>query len=139
MDNILALIPQRAPIVMVDEFVGIENSVSRTRFAVYNENIFVDNNDKLSECGLIEHIAQSAAARVGYIFTTNNKPIPLGYIGSVNDFKLIENPRVGQTIETTIEVIQEVFGITLIAAKCTIDDREIASCRMKIFLDTNEA
>ena len=139
MDSILDLIPQRAPIVMVDEFLGIDNNVSRTRFAVYKENIFVDNNDKLSECGLIEHIAQSAAARVGYIFTTNNKPIPLGYIGSVNDFKLIENPRVGQTIETTIEVIQEVFGITLIAAKCTIDDREIASCRMKIFLDTNEA
>lgn len=138
MDNILALIPQRAPIVMVDEFVGIEDNVSRTRFAVYNENIFVDD-DSLSECGLIEHIAQSAAARVGYIFTSNNKPIPLGYIGSVNDFKLIENPRVGQTIETTIEVIQEVFGITLIAAKCSVEGEEIASCRMKIFLDTNEA
>lgn len=138
MNNILALIPQRAPIVMVDEFVGIEDNVSRTRFAVYNENIFVDD-DSLSECGLIEHIAQSAAARVGYIFTTNNKPIPLGYIGSVNDFKLIENPRVGQTIETTIEVIQEVFGITLIAAKCSVEGEEIASCRMKIFLDTNEA
>lgn len=138
MDNILALIPQRAPIVMVDEFVGIEDSVSRTRFAVYNENLFVDD-EILSECGLIEHIAQSAAARVGYIFTSNNKPIPLGYIGSVNDFKLVENPRVGQTIETTIEVIQEVFGITLIAAKCSVEGREIASCRMKIFLDTNEA
>ena len=138
MDNILALIPQRAPIVMVDEFVGIENSVSRTRFAVYNENIFVDDGI-LSECGLIEHIAQSAAARVGYIFTTNNKPIPLGYIGSGNDFKLVENPKVGQTIETSIEVIQEVFGITLIAAKCTVEGREAASCKMKIFLDTNEA
>lgn len=138
MDNILALIPQRAPIVMVDEFVGIEDSVSRTRFAVYNENLFVDD-EILSECGLIEHIAQSAAARVGYIFTSNNKPIPLGYIGSVNDFKLVENPKVGQTIETTIEVIQEVFGITLIAAKCSVEGREIASCRMKIFLDTNEA
>ena len=70
MDNILDLIPQRAPIVMVDEFLGIEDSVSRTRFTVTQDNIFVDNN-KLSECGLIEHIAQSAAARVGYIFRSN--------------------------------------------------------------------
>jgi predicted hotdog family 3-hydroxylacyl-ACP dehydratase len=76
MDSILELIPQRAPIVMVNEFVGIEGNVSRTRFAVYNENIFVDNGC-LSECGLIEHIAQSAAARVGYIFKSNNQPIPL--------------------------------------------------------------
>lgn len=138
MDSILELIPQRAPIVMVNEFVGIEGNVSRTRFAVYNENIFVDNGC-LSECGLIEHIAQSAAARVGYIFKSNNQPIPLGYIGSVNDFKLVENPRVGETIETTIEVIQEVFGITLIEAHCSIEGREVASCKMKIFLDTNEA
>ena len=72
MDNILDLIPQRAPIVMVDEFLGIDNNVSKTRFTVKEENIFVDNN-QLSECGLIEHIAQSAAARVGFIFKNNQQ------------------------------------------------------------------
>ena len=60
MDNILDLIPQRAPIVMVDEFLGIQENLSRTRLTVSKENIFVDN-DRMSECGLIEHIAQSAA------------------------------------------------------------------------------
>ena len=44
MDNILDLIPQRAPIVMVDEFLGIEENVSRTRFTVREDNIFVDGN-----------------------------------------------------------------------------------------------
>lgn len=134
MDNILELIPQRAPIVMVDEFVGIDENISRTRFTVYEENIFVDNN-KLSECGLIEHIAQSAAARVGYIFKSNNQPIPIGYIGSVNNFELNELPQVGDTVSTTIEILQEVFNITLIKAVCHIGDREIASCKMKIFLE----
>lgn len=134
MDNILELIPQRAPIVMVDEFVGIDENISRTRFTVYEENIFVDNN-KLSECGLIEHIAQSAAARVGYIFKSNHQPIPIGYIGSVNNFELNELPQVGDTVSTTIEILQEVFNITLIKAVCHIGDREIASCKMKIFLE----
>lgn len=134
MDNILELIPQRAPIVMVDEFVGIDENISRTRFTVYEENIFVDNN-KLSECGLIEHIAQSAAARVGYIFKSNHQPIPIGYIGSVNNFELNELPQVGDTVSTTIEILQEVFNITLIKAVCLIGDREIASCKMKIFLE----
>ena len=138
MDNILDLIPQRAPIVMVDEFLGIDNNVSRTRFTVYEENIFVDDN-KLSECGIIEHIAQSAAARVGYIFKSNQQPIPIGYIGSINNFELIESPRVGDTVSTTIEIIQEVFNITLIKACCHVGDKEIASCKMKIFLEQNEA
>ena len=138
MNNILDLIPQRAPIVMVDKFLGIDNNVSRTRFTVYNDNIFV-NNGEFSECGLIEHIAQSAAARVGYIFKSKNLPIPIGYIGSINNFVIYQNPKVGEAINTTIEIIQEVFNITLIQAYCHIDGKEIASCRMKIFLENNEA
>lgn len=134
MDSILDLIPQRAPIVMVDEFLGIDNNVSRTRFTVKEENIFVDDN-QLSECGLIEHIAQSAAARVGFIFKSKQQPIPIGYIGSVNNFELNKLPQVGDDISTTIEIIQEVFNITLIKACCCIGDEEIASCKMKIFLE----
>lgn len=134
MDSILDLIPQRAPIVMVDEFLGIDNNVSRTRFTVKEENIFVDDN-QLSECGLIEHIAQSAAARVGFIFKSKQQPIPIGYIGSVNNFELNKLPPVGDDISTTIEIIQEVFNITLIKASCCIGDEEIASCKMKIFLE----
>lgn len=135
---ILDLIPQRAPIVMVDEFLGIDNNISKTRLSVKDDNIFVDDG-MLSECGLIEHIAQSAAARVGYVFKTNNQEIPIGYIGSVNNFELKEFPKVGEVISTEIEIIQEVFNITLIQAKCYINDVEIASCKMKIFLDNNEA
>ncbi len=133
MDNILDLIPQRAPIVMVDKFLGIEGNMSRTCLTVSEENIFVDNG-KMSECGLIEHIAQSAAARIGYIFKTNNQPIPIGYIGSINKFELKDFPKAGDVVSTTIEVIQEVFNVTLIQARCYVDDVEIASSKMKIFL-----
>lgn len=138
MDNILDLIPQRAPIVMVDEFLGMDDNVSRTSLSVREDNIFV-NNGLLSECGLIEHIAQSAAARVGYIFNSKNQPIPIGYIGTVNDFKIVANPKVGDTISTTIEILQEVFNITLIQAHCYVGESEIATCKMKIFLENNEA
>ena len=138
MGNILDLIPQRAPIVMVDEFLGMEDNMSRTRFTIHKDNIFVDD-DRLSECGLIEHIAQSAAARVGYIFSAKNLPIPIGYIGSVNNFVVSSRPAVGDTVTTTIEIIQEVFSITLIEAHCYVDGVEIATCRMKIFLEDNGA
>ena len=137
MDKILNLIPQRPPIVMVDKFLGIDGNKSNTSLTVREDNIFVDSG-VMSECGLIEHIAQSAAARVGYLFTESNKTIPIGYIGSVNNFEIKEFPKLGETIFTTIEVIQEVLGITLIQAHCYINNVDIASCKMKIFLDTNE-
>ncbi len=136
--TILDLIPQRPPIVMVDEFLGIDDGVSKSCLTVRGDNIFVDDG-RLSECGLIEHIAQSAAARVGYIFRSRGQAVPIGYIGSVNNFELADSPKVGDTISTTIEVVQEVFNITLIKACCRIGEREIASCRMKIFLESDEA
>ena len=137
MDNIISLIPQRAPIVMVDKFIGVDGNLSKTALTVAEGNIFVDGGE-MSECGLIEHIAQSAAARVGYLFTEAGKPIPIGYIGSVNNFEIKQFPKVGETISTIIEVIQEVMGITLIMAHCYINEVEIASCKMKIFLEVNE-
>ena len=124
MANIIDLIPQRAPIVMVEEFLGIEDNVSRTRLTVQCDNIFVDD-DTLSECGLIEHIAQSAAARVGYIFKSKDMPIPLGFIGSVNNFAISKHPVVGDEIVTEIEIIQEVLSITLIEARCFVSDEEV--------------
>lgn len=123
---------------MVDEFLGIDDGVSKSCLTVRGDNIFVDDN-LLSECGLIEHIAQSAAARVGYIFRSRGQEVPIGYIGAVNNFEIGEHPAVGDSIVTAIEVVQEVFNITLIKAQCRVGDREIASCRMKIFLDNNEA
>ena len=135
--NILDLIPQRAPIVMVDKFLGIDEGVSHTEFNVLEDNIMVEDG-VLSECGLIEHIAQSAAARVGYIFKSENKDVPIGYIGSVNKFTVDALPPVGSIIKTEVKVLQEVGGISLIEAVCKIAGEHIADCRMKIFLDIND-
>lgn len=137
MTDILGLIPQRPPIVMVDRFFGLEAGVSRTGLLVREDNLFVDGG-VLDECGLIEHIAQSAAARAGYAGMREGRPVSLGFIGSVNDFRLLSLPEVGDCILTEITVIQEVFRITLIEARCRVDGKEIASCRMKIFLDRQE-
>lgn len=134
--DILDLIPQRPPIVMVDRFLGFEDGVSHTEFAVSGDNILVEEGH-LTECGLIEHIAQSAAARVGHVFRSEGKEVPVGYIGSVNKFTIDSLPPAGCLIRTEIKVIQEVMGISLIEAECKVDGRHIAGCRMKIFLDTD--
>ena len=99
--EILDLIPQRAPIVMVDRFLGIEDGISRTELYVREDNIFVKDSH-LTECGLIEHIAQSAAARVGYVFRSEGQEVPVGYIGSVNKFSIDMLPAIGNVISTEV-------------------------------------
>ena len=121
-EGILNLIPQRPPIVMVDSFFGIEKNHSYSGLTVTADNIFYETG-KLQEAGIIEHIAQSAAARIGFL-----------YIGSVDKLKIYDLPKNGMKLFTEITVVQEVFDITLISAQVKVEDKLIAECRMKIFI-----
>ena len=127
--EIIDLIPQREPIVMVDKFVGITNGISETQLTIKNDNIFVEN-DCFTDFGLIEHIAQSAAAR------KKKKPISIGYIGAISNMEIVFLPKINDILETRIEILQEVFNITLIKAESFTDGRLAASCQMKIFLNS---
>lgn len=132
-DDILKLIPQRPPIVMVDSFFGIEEDRSYSGLTVTADNIFCEAG-KLQETGLIEHIAQSAAARIGYLYTQKGEEVPLGFIGSVDKLKVYNLPEIGMKLFTEITVVQEVFDITLIAAQVKAGEELMAECRMKIFI-----
>lgn len=133
-EGILNLIPQRPPIVMVDTFYGIENDCSYSGLTITPDNIFCQEG-KLQEAGIIEHIAQSAAARIGYIYLQKDEPVPLGFIGSVDKLTIHNLPEIGQILSTEITIIQEVFDITLVSACVSTPDKVIAECRMKIFLE----
>ena len=115
-EGILGLIPQRPPIVMVDSFFGIEENCSYSGLTVTSDNIFCEAG-KLQEPGIIEHIAQSAAARIGFIYTRQGAQVPLGFIGSVDKLKIYNLPEVGIKLFTEITVVQEVFDITLVSAQ----------------------
>lgn len=136
-EDILCLIPQRPPIVMVDKFFGMEKSSSYTGLTVTPSNLFCKDGE-LQESGIIEHIAQSAATRIGYLYTQKEKAIPLGYIGSVDKLQIYRLPKIGEELFTEITVIQEVFDIALVAAQVASNDEIIAKCRMKIFLSKEE-
>lgn len=131
--SILDLIPQRPPIVMVDKFYGIDEANSYTGLTITFDNLFIENG-KFKEPGIIEHIAQSAAARIGYICQQTNVPVPLGFIGSVDKLTIHSLPLVGKELYTEIKIIQEVAEITLIGAIVKSEDSLVAECRMKIFL-----
>ncbi|WP_018108798.1 hypothetical protein [Bacteroides propionicifaciens] len=132
-ESLLSLIPQRAPIIMVDKFRGLEDDISLSNLTILDDNIFIEGQS-FTESGLIEHIAQSAAARIGYIYKLKNEEVPIGYIGSVDKLTIRSFPKVGDILDTQIRVLQEIFGLTLIYAEVYIGTTLIASCNMKIFL-----
>ena len=123
------------PIVMADAFYGIgEDGCARSGLTVCEDNIFVEEG-ALSECGLIEHIAQSAALRAGYMDRSRGEKVRLGYIGAVNDLKVHALPPVGSRLVTTIAVEQAVMNVTLLSARTECGGKPVAECRMKIYME----
>ncbi|ACU59354.1 hypothetical protein [Chitinophaga pinensis] len=133
-DNITAYIPQRPPIVMISGILEVKDALTRTGLQIAADNIFVENG-VLQSPGLLENMAQTAAARVGYIAQQENTPVPIGFIGAVKDFEVFGFPPVGSFIETTTEIQTQVFNATMVAAKVTLDGKLMAQCELKIFIN----
>lgn len=132
-ENIQLLIPQKPPFVMVDKLVAFTETSSTTAFGIRADNIFVENG-VFKEPGLVENIAQTAAARAGYISKTKNKPVLVGYIGAVNNLQIFSLPKAGDELITEITIEKQIFDVALISGKITCNEELIAQCNMKIFI-----
>ncbi|MBR4560609.1 MAG: pseudouridylate synthase [Bacteroidales bacterium] len=127
------LIPQRPPFVMIDKMMSFNMTVTETQLEVRADNVFCKEG-RLTAEGLMENIAQTCAARMGYINLINNEAVKIGVIGSVNNYEVFRTPKVGEVILTSIEVIEEMFQITMVKAVVKCGDEMLAQSNMKIAL-----
>lgn len=115
---ITQLIPQRDPILMVDELLSADGEQASTCLTISPANFFLADDGTLEESGIIEHIAQSASAFAGYkAITAGATEPPVGYIGEVKKFICFHRPKVGVCLRTTITMGVEVNGVTLLTAR----------------------
>ena len=88
---------------MVGQLLYSDESTTRTAFRITEENIFVENG-RFREPGLMENIAQTAAARAGYIARMANLPVQVGYIGAVKNLEIADLPMTGDELITEITI-----------------------------------
>lgn len=131
------LLPQRPPFVMIDCLTGFSETTTETRLTVRDDNVLVQDG-RLSVYGLVENIAQTCAARLGYASYILHKPVRIGFIGAVRGCKIKRLPLVGEMLETRIEVKEEIFGLTLVDAAVRLDGEVIAETQMKIALEKEQ-
>jgi len=136
--DILELLPQRPPFVMVDKLLHCDSETTKTALTVREDNIFFDNG-VLSEAGLIENIAQTCAARMGSINKDEDSgSVKIGFIGAIRNQEIARLPKLGETIVTQVDTISEVFQMTLVNATVSIGNEIVTSCEMKISMTDKE-
>ncbi|MBQ9640339.1 MAG: beta-hydroxyacyl-ACP dehydratase [Bacteroidaceae bacterium] len=134
--DIQQLIPQRAPIIMVDELLEAAEDRAVCKFTIGADNYFLEPDGRLAEVALIEHIAQSASAFAGYrALQAGASQPPVGYIAEVKNFRPHFRPAVGDELLTTITMGAEVGGVSIIQGQTLTDERVVAETTMKIFVE----
>jgi predicted hotdog family 3-hydroxylacyl-ACP dehydratase len=131
--NILSLIPQQPPFVMIDKLTYSDETVTRCSFTVTSDNVLTIKG-QFTEAGLLENIAQTAAARAGYMAQSENKPVQAGYIGAVKNLEIFSLPVVNDELLTEIKIEARVFDVTMISGKVWCNEKLLAQCEMKIFM-----
>jgi len=127
------LIPQGIPFVFVDKLIYIDDKTSHGIFKIPADNFFVKSGF-FSASGMIESMAQTAAAGTGYLCKKNNKKIPVGYIGAVQKLEVFDWPPSNAEITMEINLITNILQVSLVSGIVKYDEKLMASCEMKIFV-----
>ncbi len=132
--TLIDLIPQKPPFVLVSSLLSVDEKHSATTF-VFDANHVLCYNNKLTTAGLLENMAQTAAAKMGYECKLQGKKIPIGFIGDVRDFSFSRLPDVGEELMTEIVIVHQIFEVSMITGSVKVNGEEIANGKMKIFVE----
>ncbi len=125
------LLPQGPPFMMVDKLLFSDEHVSRTSFRITAESPLVDRG-RFTEGGLLENIAQTAAAGSGYHALQTGGTVAAGFIVSVTNFIITALPEVGDDLLTETKVQLRIPDIIVISGVVNCNERVIATCELKI-------
>ncbi len=132
-DFLQTLIPQKNPFVMVDTLTEYTEQSIVSNFTIPKDNILISKNH-FSAPGLIENMAQTIALHTGYKYFLKKQPAPTGYIGAIKKAEIFKLPKVSQKLTTTVEILHDIMGVTLVQAKVECDGILLASSEMKTAL-----
>ena len=127
------LIPQKSPFVMVDKLFYFSEDKVVSGLTISEENIFTFQ-DVFTASGLVENMAQTVALHTGYQYFLKNEPAPTGYIGAIKKVEISEFPKIGDELITSVTILHEIMGVTLVSSQVECNGKIIASSEMKTVL-----
>ncbi len=130
-EEVINYIPHRDPFIMVGNLLKAEGNKIITDFYIDENNILCQKGS-FSFPGLIENIAQTCAAGLGFLSKEKGEETNGGFIGSVSKLKAHKKPAYGKTIKTEVEVVAQLENIIMIKGANYSEDELLLECEMKI-------
>jgi acyl dehydratase len=116
---------------MVDRLLESNGTLTRTSFRITADNPLTTNS-RFGMAGLIENMAQTAAAGAGFAAFAAGGAVSSGAIVAINNLEITRLPELGEELTTEITVTARVADIVVISGRITCGPSVIATGEMKI-------
>jgi len=132
--EITSLIPHRPPFVLIDRLLEAEEDTFVTEFTIPGDHLLVKDG-YFQESGMLENMAQSVAAGVGYLGVKRGQEPKVGYIGAISRAEVLKLPRAGQTLTTRVKITHRLDPIISVQGECFHKDEKLLVGEIKLVLN----
>jgi len=140
--DIKKFLPHRAPFLMVDHVLTIDDEHVSTSFHIKPECIF-NEHGVFNEAGMIENAAQTCSSIVGKTYfddddTEGEKVKLIGFISAIKKIKVFDCAKTGVTITTKAfiksRMITDQYSVCSIECFIYENTKELLSCEITLFI-----
>ncbi|MBU2951256.1 ABC transporter permease [Tamlana agarivorans] len=140
--DIKKFLPHRAPFLMVDSVITIDDEHVATSFKIREDDIFVVDG-VFSEVGLVENAAQTCSSIVGKSYFAEDdiegeSTKLIGFISAIKSVKVSACPIVGETIRSDAHLVSRFdaddYSICTLSCRVSVADKELLSCILNLFI-----
>ncbi len=141
--DITKFLPHRAPFLMVDKVLSIDDEHVATSFKIQEDCIFIDEKSQFNEVGLIENAAQTCSSIVGKSYFEDDDlegegTKLIGFISAIKKVTIHACPIIGDTIisKANLKSRFDADHYSICTLVCTISssNQELLSCEMNLFI-----
>ena len=140
--DITKFLPHRAPFLMVDHVLSIDDEHVSTSFKIEPDCIFV-HEGTFNEVGLIENAAQTCSSIVGKSYFEEDDlegqgTKLIGFISAIKKVTIHNYPAVGDVIISKADLKSRFdadhYSICTLACDISTSNKELLSCEMNLFI-----
>jgi UDP-3-O-[3-hydroxymyristoyl] N-acetylglucosamine deacetylase/3-hydroxyacyl-[acyl-carrier-protein] dehydratase len=121
-------LPHAAPFLLLDRVVEIGERTGVFLKLVSAADPCVDAGGLLPAAFVLEALAQAGGALLGALRGGD----PGGYLAAVDDFRLLDEVRVGDALRVEVEIVRSFAGATFFRGRALVEDRPCAEGRFTL-------
>lgn len=138
--KVTELILHKNPFVLISQLIEIEVNRAITHFEIPKDHILLEN-EKLSEIGLLENLAQTAALSAGFRYFTNQDTDMDKYeppMGSIKKIQISRTPHFSEKLETRTVLANSIKSgqteVVFCVGKISVGNEVLVHGEFKLFL-----